>query len=254
METLLGERLLQRSRGHVAGLTESGQRLLPFARKILATIDDAWTSLNHPALSGSIRVGLMDDIDVHWLNELLGRFRVGHPDCDVRAVSDFSSRLERRLAAGEIDLALTKRVVPPGRRGGGKGVLSHEPLTWAAGPGFRWDGQRPLPLVVFHEGCAYRRHILQQLADLGVASQVVYDGQSYANVRDAAQAGFGITALAHSQVLAGGLMPLKLLGRIRLKPLGTVEIMLRTAGKGHSTPALTALIQEIERHYRGSAR
>ena len=51
----------------------------------------------------------MDDFDISWLNELLGRFRATHPDCDVRAISDFSARLEQRLEGEEIDVAIIKR-------------------------------------------------------------------------------------------------------------------------------------------------
>ncbi len=246
MEDALGERLLKRSRGHVEGLTDAGQRLLPFALKILATVDDAWTSLQRPSVSGRIRVGIMDDIDVGWLNELVSRFRTSHPDCDVRAVSDFSARLERRLENREIDIAIIKQLVPV-EAVPSAGVLRREALVWAAGPGFRPDPERLLPLVVFHEGCAYRRHLLEILEAKGIRSQVVYEGQSYANVLAAVRAGFGITALAESQVEAGGLLRLQRLGDVDLAELGTVEIVLRQAA-GRSNAALKAFARAIELH------
>ena len=110
MEDILGQRLFRRSRGHVEGLTDAGLKLFPFAQKILGTVDDAWVSLKTPLVSGNIRVGIMDDFDISWLNELLGRFRATHPDCDVRAISDFSARLEQRLEGEEIDVAIIKKL------------------------------------------------------------------------------------------------------------------------------------------------
>ncbi|HLP66418.1 MAG TPA: LysR substrate-binding domain-containing protein, partial [Rhizobium sp.] len=99
----------------------------------------------------------------------------------------------------------------------------------------------------FHEGCAYRRHLLESLEAKGIRSQVVYEGQSYANVLAAVRAGFGITALAESQVEAGGLMRLQRLGDADLAELGTVEIVLRQA-VGRSNAALKAFARAIELH------
>lgn len=250
LEDELGMCLLSRSRGHVEGLTEAGHRLLPFARKVLATVDDAWASLSCPSLSGSIRVGIMDDIDVSWLNKLLSRFQTIHSDCEVRAISDFSVRLERRLEAGEIDAAIIKRLAANGG-GASQGQLRREPLVWAAGPGFRWVRAQPLPLVVFHEGCVYRRHLLRQLEGMGVACQVIYDGQSYANIREAVFAGLGLTALAESQVRAGGLRCVRELGGMTLPDLGAVEIAVRIL-RGQNNPALLAFVREIERQMQDS--
>lgn len=245
MEDVFGARLVRRSRGHVEGLTEAGQRLLPFAHRILATVDDAWTSLDGPALSGAIRVGIMDDIDVSWLNRLLAHFNVVHPECDVRAISDFSVRLERRLEAGEIDVAIIKQLGTDDRAPC-EGLLRREPLVWVAGPGFRWEPPRPLPVVAFHEGCIYRGSLLRRLEDMGIATQVVYDGQSYSNVREAVFAGLGITVLAESQARAGGLKRLRQIGGRPLEDLGTVEIVVRCA-KGRGSPVLRAFMREIER-------
>lgn len=247
MEDVIGTRLFVRSRGHVEGLTDAGKRLLPLARKILSTVEDARDLLNTNGISGQIRVGVMDDVDISWLNDLIARFRHAHPDCDVRAVSDFSVRLERRLLEGELDLALTKQLAGRSSPSGSARTLRHEPLIWACGPGFRWEDARPLPLVVFHEGCVYRRHLTRMLASHGIASQVVYDGQSYASVRDATFSGLGVTALAESQVKAGGLGSLTRIGPHVLPELGSVEIVVRHA-RGRASPARQAFSRLLMQH------
>ncbi|MDO4232458.1 MAG: LysR family transcriptional regulator [Lautropia sp.] len=246
MEDVLGTRLLHRTRGHVEGLTDTGKRLLPLARKIVSTVDDACESFGTQAISGRIRIGVMDDVDIGWLHALISRFRQAHPECDVRAVSDFSIRLEKRLLDGELDLALTKQLARSPSSGPGH-VLRRESLVWASGPGFRWEGQQPLPLVLLHEGCVYRRHLIRQLDALGIASKVAYDGQSYASIRDAVFAGLGITALAESQVKAGGLKPLRRLGPHTLPNLGAVDFIVRNA-RGQASAARKAFLHMLMQH------
>lgn len=61
----------------------------------------------------------------------------------------------------------------------------------------------------------------------------------------AVRAGFGVTALAESQVEAGGLLRLQRLGDVDLAELGMVEIVLRQA-VGRSNAALKAFARAIE--------
>ncbi len=246
MENILNERLLIRSRGHFAGLTEAGQRLLPYTRGILSTLEDAGRSLGQPALAGSIRIGIMDDFEVGWLIELIRQFKALHPDCNVSAVSDFSVRLEKKLTRREIDIAIVKRIAAK-NRSLENGVLRHERLRWVAGPTFRWNKRDPLPLVVFHDGCVYRDLLMQQLKHLGVKVRIAYDGYSYFNVRNAVMAGMGMSAMAESQILTNGMQALDELSGLKLPNLGFVEIVLCCADK-RGNPALTALTREIMSH------
>lgn len=245
MEEILGERVLKRSRGHVEGLTDAGEKLLPFARRILATVEDAWTSIRSPSVSGRIRVGVMDDIDINWLNDLLARFRAIHPDCDIRAVSDFSHRLEQRVRNGEIDLAVIKR---PGDtiEFDNEELIRSESLLWAMGPGFRWHRDQPLPLVVFHEGCVYRNLLIKTLRQSGFKPQIVYEGQSYSNVRAATYAGLGLTALAESQIVPAGLIQIDRLADRPLTEIGKVNFMIRYRKEG-LTSAMVTFMEQVKK-------
>ncbi|MDO5056623.1 MAG: LysR family transcriptional regulator [Lautropia sp.] len=249
LEDLLGERLFERARGHVVGLTPAGQRLLPHGRRILATVDEAWESLQQPALGGRIRVGVMDDVNVRWLNTLLGQFHALHPDCEVQAISDFSSRLAARLEQGELDVALLKQLQGSARTPDER-LLHREPLVWARGTGFSWEATRPLPLVLFHEGCAYRGHLMQQLARLGIPTRIAYEGQSYGNVTDAVFSGLGITALPRSQLEASGLLPCPRLADVLLPSLKSVDIVVRRRAGGKDA-ALDSFLAALRGHGRG---
>lgn len=246
MENALGQRVLRRTRGHVEGLTEVGQQLLPYARRVLSTIDDAWVALSNPNISGRIRVGVMDDVDVTWLNELIARFREAQPDCEVRATSDFSTRLEQRVENGDIDLAIVKRLVVQGSPSR-EGWVYCEPLMWAVGPGFRCDPKKPVPVVVFHEGCVYRARLLDTLRRSGVAFFVAYEGQSYANVRTAISAGLGLSALTKSQIETAGLQSISDINGVPLPVLGMVEIVVALSSRQMSA-AIRTLVEQIRQH------
>lgn len=248
LEEVFGERLFIRSRGHVSGLTEAGQRLLPHARRILSMVDEAWQSLQKPAIQGRIRVGVMDDVNVSWLNTLLSQFKAAHPGCEVQAVSDFSVRLAQRLEAGSLDVSLQKHLQGTVRAPGAR-LLWREPLIWARGSGFSWNGEVPLPLILFHEGCVYRQRLLQRLHRQGISTQVVYEGQSYANVSAAVFAGLGITALPQSQVEAAGLIPCTQLSNRPPPDAGRVEIVVRSR-PANGNAALQAFLAMLMRHGR----
>jgi DNA-binding transcriptional LysR family regulator len=247
-EDILGEKLLRRSRGHFEGLTEAGERLLPFAHKILATLEDAWLCLEQPGLTGTVRVGVMDDIDMNWLIALIGRFKSRHPECDVRVISDFSVQLEKRLEQRELDIAIVKTLQQQNRQDTHQ-VLRREPLLWAAGPGFHWRKREPLPLVLFHDGCIYRNHLIQTLETAGIPFKIAYEGQNYSHMRAAVIAGLGVTAVAKSQIDLGGLHILREIGGISLAPLSDVEIAIKTLARRRSH-ALSGFLQEVMRSTR----
>jgi DNA-binding transcriptional LysR family regulator len=245
LEEILGERLLMRSRGHYGGLTEDGKRFLPHARSVLGAVESACRSVGQPALAGKVRIGIMDDFDIRWLIDLIARFDVLHPGVETSTVSDLSSALEDRLARGDIDVAVTKRLVEP------TGPMADNPLQierldWVAGAGFQWNGEGRLPVVVFHEGCVYRRRLVERLAQAGIDWRVGYAGHSYANIRAAVAAGLGVTALPEGLISPDHVIWQGAEMGIDLPDLGFAELLVRTAAD-RSDPIIAAFRLEIER-------
>ena len=48
-----------------------------------------------------------------------------------------------------------------------------EQLVWVAGPGHSVWTRRPLPLVVYPDGCIYRRRLMRALEAAGMSSRIV---------------------------------------------------------------------------------
>ncbi len=248
LEDILGERLLTRTRGHFGGPTEAGNRFLPRARRVLGAVESAYLGTGRADLAGRLRIGAMDDFDIRWLIDLIGRFEARHPGVEVSTVLDLSSRLDERLARGEIDVAITKRLFDPSVSNSDD-ALRIERLHWVSGVDARWTVVDRLPLVVFHEGCVYRKRLLDALNRAGLAWRIAYVGQGYASIRDAVAAGFGITALPDRLVAAGHVIHRGRDAGIDLPDLGHIELLTRAAGD-RNDPAVAAFRLDVERGLR----
>lgn len=108
LEQHLGTSLFERSRRHVA-LTPDGEALLPYARRILALVDDAKAELSdrRNLLRGQIRLGATPTLGGYLLPRLLRDFHREYPGLDLTITEDGSDRLARELNESRLDLALT---------------------------------------------------------------------------------------------------------------------------------------------------
>ena len=192
LEETAGAPLFRRlSRG--VALTETGELLRTYASGLMELNDEALLRLRGSPVSGSVRLGLLDDFATPLLPDVLRRFAAVHPGVQVEVRSALSADLLRDLGDGELDLVLAR--CAPGSRGGEP--VWRERLLWVAGPRpCSLDGV--LPLVLFPDGCVYRPQILRLLRQRRRDWRVAYTCPSLAGVQAAVQAGIGITVLAES--------------------------------------------------------
>jgi DNA-binding transcriptional LysR family regulator len=140
LERALGAAMVLRSRGVGARLTPAAERLIPFARQIVATAEAAAAVLAEGA--GPLRVGASESISSYLLPPALRRLREEEPGIDVQVATGLCADLHARVRAGELDLALTltgESVRPPSdllvRTLGGAGLsLVARPDARTAGP------------------------------------------------------------------------------------------------------------------------
>lgn len=192
LERMLGKTLVRRRQGRVDGLTDDGLSLLPYARRMVDLNDSAWRVMAAPAVSGRVRLGVPADfMDAHF-PEMLGRFLRAYPGIALEVMSDTSARLRERAAAGALDVAFFK--CEP-RDTAGATVVARQQVVWAGNRVARPDNGDELALVLFPEGCAYRRAALDALAAAGRSWRVAYASPGAGSVRAAILAGLGIGAL-----------------------------------------------------------
>src|SRR6478735_9476687 len=110
LEDDIGQPLLNRS-GKDLTPTEAGERLLSYARRLLALAEEARDVLTRPGNEGAVRLGVPEDFAAYRLTELLATFSRSHPGLRLDVKADQSVYLRRDLERGKLDLALLKRAV-----------------------------------------------------------------------------------------------------------------------------------------------
>ncbi|WP_097306753.1 LysR family transcriptional regulator [Pseudomonas chlororaphis] len=198
LEESLDCQLLDRDQRRVVATAE-GERLLGYARRILALNEEASDVLLHQQSEGVLRLGVPEDFAAERLMPLLSRFGQDHPGVRLEVTSGLGPELTRLYRRGEFDLLLVKQM------GASDDCLGSwpEPLCWVdsrATPAF---GRDPLPLVAFPVGGLYRHEMLHHLEVGGWRWRIGYSSASLASVCSAVAAGLGISLLPARVVAAG---------------------------------------------------
>ncbi|MGO3743447.1 LysR substrate-binding domain-containing protein [Kerstersia sp.] len=218
MEEQLGRRLLERQRKQLA-LTQQGEILLGYARRMLNLENEALCALHCDQGSDHVRIGMPDDyLDVLG-NVLLRDFRQRYPDAQVDIICDFSSRLEKSLNQGELDLAIVTR--DPQRPIGT--LLCREPQVWCNAGEHRPEKEAVLPLALFADQCRARPHILASLDEAGRAWRIACASSHLPGVQMAVRLNGALTVLPAAILPAGWRI---LDQRHGLPPLPELELAL----------------------------
>lgn len=197
LEANVGRILLLRdkSTGSVQ-TTEEGEVLLSYARRLLATAEEAMEIIRKPAAPKTVRLGVPEDFAGRRLIDLLSGFSLASPHIRLDTVSGWSTELRRLLEAGEIDLALVKR-----EPGDGASLASwNEELVWVESAS-RPAREDPVPLAVFPVGCIYRERAIRAVERSGRRWRIAYTSQGLMGVQAAVASGLGISLLPSDAVL-----------------------------------------------------
>jgi DNA-binding transcriptional LysR family regulator len=109
LEGQLGSKIFERTSRSVV-LTEAGQVLLPYARKILNEVADAHCELMEldGAANGRLRLGMTQTaVRVLDLVSILGRYSREQPEIELSLMSGPTAELFGLIARGQLDLAIT---------------------------------------------------------------------------------------------------------------------------------------------------
>ncbi|HUH85592.1 MAG TPA: LysR substrate-binding domain-containing protein [Stellaceae bacterium] len=233
LEDRVGQPLF-RKQGRGLVLTEAGEILLAYARRILDLNDEGVAALRGVTINGVVRFGLPGDFAETWLPAALGRFKRAHPSVRVEATVDRNTSLVDRLEKGQLDLAVLVSGEP--HRDGE--VLATLPMVWigAVGDSGGNNGE-PLPLAVFEPPCLFRAAAIAALDKAGIPWRIAFTSPSLSGLWAAIDAGLGITV----RTAAGLPSHLATLDqRAGLPPLPSVHLLLGTAGR-MVTPAAARL-------------
>ena len=92
--------------GRASKLTEDGQRLLDYARRIVKLNVETLAAFSDAELSGRVRLGVPDDYADRYLPEIMARFSRAYPGVELTVICEPSVDLLERIDANELDLAI----------------------------------------------------------------------------------------------------------------------------------------------------
>lgn len=238
LESQFGEPLF-RKQGRRVVLTEAGDRVHAYARRILELNDEAVHAVRGAVIDGTVRLGLPGDFAESWLPAALGQFRKAYPAVRVDVLVERNGLLLERLDRGELDLVLAMN------RGAREDAerLATLPMTWI-GPAGAGKLVRPttvLDLALYQPPCFFREAGTAALDRAGIAWRPAFVTASLHSLWAGVTAGLGIT------VRTGADLPpslMRLDDRHGLPSLPSVDLCLHTA-PGAPSAALTHLRQAV---------
>lgn len=177
LEEAVGQTLIDRAARPVAP-TAAGERLLDYARRILALQQEAETVLGGPAGTTSIRIGVPEDIVTATMAKVLGDFAKRHREIRLEVTAGLSSDLTRRYRNGEFDIVIVKEA----EAGADCRATFPEAMVWfesTSTPG-KWPD--PIPLVAFPPGGLYREAMFERIEHEQRRWYSAFSGSSLHNV------------------------------------------------------------------------
>jgi len=197
LEDSVGRPLLQRN-GKQAKLTDEGERLLSYARKILALEQEARDVVGRQASDGIVRLGIPEDFAAYRLAELLANFAQSRPGLRLDVQSGLSANNRRALERGELDVALVKRSA------GETGAMAAWPerLHWINSRKRPVDlAQDPVPIAVAEQGCLYRNRLIHALEAASRTWYIAYTSPNLSGIQAAVSVGLGVSILPEVAIL-----------------------------------------------------
>lgn len=185
---------LMRKSGRGLMLTDSGEALLSYARRLLDLNDEAVSAIRGVELEGWIRFGLQEDFGETVLPQVLGRFARAHPKVRIEGRIARNGELKDRIASGHLDLALAWDDGSPSTATADR--IAAVPLCWLGAadrdPVWLPDGREPLPLAALEAPCLLRTIACDHLDRQGIAWRIAFVSPSLGGLWAATAAGLGI--------------------------------------------------------------
>lgn len=188
LEESTGIALFDRSARKLA-LTNAGEQMLSYARRMLALNDEVLARLTSVDYEGELVLGVPHDIIYPAIPRVLHRFHAAFPRMKVQLVSSYTSRLRRMLERGEVHLALTTESALDS---GGE-TLMERPLVWVGAlDGQQWR-QRPLRLA-FEQLCIFRQPVQMALDRAGISWEMAVESDNSRTVEASISADLAVHA------------------------------------------------------------
>lgn len=212
LEAELGAALFERGKAGVS-LTDAGQILLPWARRVLTDLEGARSEVAGLASleRGRLSVGATPSLSTVLLPRVLAAFHSQHPGITLNVLEAGSRDLVDRLAVGGLDLALVILPLPREELFDTSPLLREELVLAVAKrhrlakrKSVRVSELRGLPLVMFREGYDLRSATIAACEQAGFHPTFAIEGAEMDGVLRMTAAGVGVAVVPSMVVEKGG--------------------------------------------------
>lgn len=203
LEERIGKPIFERE-GRASKLTEDGERLLDYARRIVKLNAEALSSVASAGLSGGVRLGVPDDYADRYLPEIMARFSRSHPDVELTVQCEPTAALVQLIDRGELDLA----IITHDAADRPSEVIRRERMLWVSSNRHAVHLEEPLPLALTRplgreRECPWRRAALPRLEAIGKPYRVLYSSRNSAALSAAVLAGLAVSVFPESALRPG---------------------------------------------------
>ncbi|PLW74993.1 LysR substrate-binding domain-containing protein [Cohaesibacter celericrescens] len=199
LEERVGQTIFVRD-GRQSRVTDTGVRLLDYARRMLSLNAETIAAFSTDAMAGTVRLGLPDDYAPRLLPTVLASFATTHPNIEIEVVCEQSSCIHRRIQEGRLDLGIVTHGDSTHEKNGR--IIRSEPLLWVSSAHHSVHCQSTVPLALGTKSCCWRSSATTALSKAGKNYRIAYVSSSAAAASGAVVAGLAVAVLPESALMS----------------------------------------------------
>lgn len=198
LEERIGKALFEKD-GRTNRLTEDGEKLLVFARRMIRLNRETIAAFDATSLEGQIRIGTPDDYADRFLPEIMARFARSNPRVEMSVICEPTANLVELLKRGQLDIALVTHSAGTMQ----SEVVRREPLLWVSSANHEIHEEMILPLAVGRPTCMWRRAACDALEASGRDYRILFTSWSATVVIAAVLSGLAVSILPECALRPG---------------------------------------------------
>lgn len=186
-------------------LTDTGRLLFQYGEQISQLYRNFYQELDDikNVNKGSIKMGIFSSVGTEILTNIMSAFSKQYPNITIRFVEDGESNLKEALHNGELDLIVLE--VPVNEQinsipflKGDLRLLVHHTHPLAGKDAVSWEELADEKFIIFHEGFAVRRFILQECERVGFNPNIICETSQWKFILEMVSCNMGISILPQS--------------------------------------------------------
>ncbi|MBU0584905.1 MAG: LysR family transcriptional regulator [Alphaproteobacteria bacterium] len=198
LEERIGKPLFEKD-GRTNKLTEEGERLLSYARRMMHLNRETLSAFDDRALEGTLRIGTPDDYADRFLPEIMARFARSNPRVELTVICEPTPGLVDHIKRGNLDLAIVTHNAERGQ----SEVVRREPLLWVASANHAIHEETILPMAFGRPTCVWRRSACQVLDQMNREYRILFTSWSATVITAAVLSGLAISVLPECALRPG---------------------------------------------------